>query len=193
VVSGQKDEKQMLVNSQAFLSLFPRYTDSPFPRFVFLPLILCFLIIQPALLGYSFQASQSQDSSLMKSDNIAYADAMEFARVLNARGINVQSIHRSKLESFFRGIKKAAFFKTDKGVVEVIFFPGPAGAERVGVIERSQAGRYLYSFQGQPEPDPAGDTIDAGRPIYFIAHQNWFVVLDSKDLYGELKFALANG
>jgi hypothetical protein len=165
--------------------------------------IFCFLVIQAAFgaergalpqtaLPCTFQENQAQDVSLMKPDHVAYADAMEFARLLNASGINVQSIHRSKLEGFFRGIDKAAFFKTDKGVVEVIFFPDPAGAEMVRVIERPLAGRYLYSFQGQPEPNPPADTIDANRPIYFLMHKNWFVVLESQELYDELKRALTN-
>jgi hypothetical protein len=77
------------------------------------------------------QAGQSQDESLLKPENIAYADAMAFARFLNDKGISVKSVHRSHLESFFRGIEKAAFFRTDKGVAEVIFFPDLKGAEKV--------------------------------------------------------------
>jgi hypothetical protein len=61
------------------------------------------------------QVSQSQDGSLLKPEHRAYMDAMEFARFLNQSGINVKSVHRSKLESFFPGIEKAAFFKTEQG------------------------------------------------------------------------------
>ncbi len=138
------------------------------------------------------QASQSQDGSLLKPGHFAYADAMEFARFLNERGINVKSVHHSKLESFFQGIEKAAFFRTEKGVVEVIFFPDPRGAEKVRVTEQHKAGRYLYSFQGQPNPEP-DDGFDADRPMYFLMHQNWFIVLDSEELYDALKRVLMEG
>jgi hypothetical protein len=135
------------------------------------------------------QASQSQDGSLLKPEHRAYMDAMEFALFLNQRGINVKSVHRSKLESLFPGIEKAAFFKTEKGVVEVIFFPDPRGAESVTVTEQRKAGRYLYSFEGQPNPK-LDDAFDSSRPMYFLMHRNWFIVLDSDELYDAVKSAL---
>ena len=139
------------------------------------------------------QAVQSQDTSMLKPTDVAYTDAMEFAQFLNARGFIVKSVHRSKLESFFLGIKKAAFFRTNKGVVEVIFFPEPTGAERIRVREQRRSGQYLYSFEGQPHPNPPGDTIDSGQPIYFLMHRNWFILIDSQELYDLLKRALTEG
>jgi len=132
---------------------------------------------------------QSKDSSLLKPGDIAFADALEFARFLEDKGIKVKSVHHSKLESLFEGIGKAAFFRTEKGVVEVIFFPDPIGAEKVKVTEQFKAGRYLYSFQGQPNPQP-GDGFDAARPMYFLTHRNWFIVPDSKAFNEALKRAL---
>jgi hypothetical protein len=121
------------------------------------------------------QARQSEDSSLLRPSDIAYADATGFAQFLNQHDITVKSIHRSKLESFFRGVNKAAFFKTDKGILEVIFFPD-SGAERVSSTERRENGRFIYSFRGQPQPNPPGDTINAARRMYFITHDSWFIV-----------------
>ena len=102
-------------------------------------------------------AHQSKDGSILKPTHRAYDEAMEFARVLNSKGIIVNSVHRSKLEIVFQGIDKAAFFRTDNGVLEVIFFPDPEGAEKVTVTEQRKAGRYLYSFQGQPNQGPVTD------------------------------------
>jgi hypothetical protein len=136
------------------------------------------------------QASQSQDGSLLKPTAVAYADAMEFARFLDDRGINVKSVHHSKLESFFQGIEKAAFFRTEKGVLDVIFFPEPRGAEKVRVTEQRQAGRYLYSFEGQSNTKAEDGGFDANRPMYFLMHQNWFIVVDSEELYNAVKSAL---
>jgi hypothetical protein len=141
-------------------------------------------------LPHRSRAIQSQDVSLLKPEHVAYADAMEFVRFLNDRGINVKSVHRSKLESFFRGVGKAAFFRTEKGIVEVIFFPDPMGAERVQVTEQRKAGRYLYSFEGQPQPNSPGDTFDSNRPMYFLMRRNWFITPDSKEFYEALKAAL---
>ena len=166
-------------------------------------LLLCFTILVMGLDAFnvttpktslqSTLAYQSEDSSILKPTDVAYTQAMEFAQFLNGKSINVKSVHGSKLNGFFRGLNKAAFFRTEKGVVEVIFFPEQRGAERVRVRERRKAGRYLYSFEGQPDPNPPGDTIDAGRPIYFLMHRNWFIVLSSKELYDALQRALTEG
>ncbi|HEX8140102.1 MAG TPA: hypothetical protein VF544_21245 [Pyrinomonadaceae bacterium] len=138
-------------------------------------------------------ACQSKDGSILKPTNTSYNEAMEFAQFLEGRGIIVKSVQSSKLNGFFQGLEKAGFFKTDKGIVEVIFFPEPSGAEKVRVRERRRAGRYLYSFEGQPHPNPPGDRIDAGRPMYFLMHRNWFMVTDSEELHEALKLALTEG
>jgi hypothetical protein len=159
----------------------------------FTMLVMCFDLVGVASTKSSSPATvvcQAQDSSILKPTDVAYAEAMEFAQFLNGKGINVKSVHRSKLESFFRGLEKAAFFRTDKGIVEVIFFSEPTGAERVRVKEQLRAGRYLYSFEGQPHPNPPGDTFDANRPMYFLMHRNWFIVADSEELSDALKRAL---
>jgi hypothetical protein len=125
----------------------------------------------------------------MKPGHPVYEDAMEFARVLNEKGVKVLSLHKSKLDGFFPGIEKAAFFRTEKGVVEVIFFPDPRGAENVIVTERREGGRYLYSFAGQPNLTAAGG-FDSARPMYFLLRRNWFIVPDTEELYKALKSAL---
>jgi hypothetical protein len=137
-----------------------------------------------ATIGY-----QSKDGSILKPRDAVYYEAMEFAQLLNSKGIIVNSVHRSKLESFFVGVEKAAFFRTEKGVLEVIFFSDPEGAEKVTVTERREEGRFLYFFQGQPNPTP-GDGFDSNRPMYFLMHRNWFIVLESEDLLKAVKRAL---
>ncbi|MDQ1639135.1 MAG: hypothetical protein QOF62_2474 [Pyrinomonadaceae bacterium] len=143
----------------------------------------------PGVFPRTSQASPTRDGSLMKPAHRAYEDAMEFARTLTENGIKVFSVHKSKLDGFFPGIEKAAFFRTEKGVVEVIFFPDPRGAENVIVKEQRQAGRYLYSFAGQPNLAAAGG-FDSSRPMYFLMRRNWFIVPDTEELYKALKSAL---
>jgi hypothetical protein len=141
--------------------------------------------------GATGQTRQTKDASLLRSTDIAYAEATEFARFLNEHNLKVESVHRSKLESFFRGVGKAAFFKTDKGIVEVIFFPDATGAERISLTEQHKDKRYIYSFLGQPHPSPPGDTFDSSQPMYFIMHGNLFIVAFDEELSNALKSALA--
>jgi hypothetical protein len=112
---------------------------------------------------------------------------MKFARFLEGQRLTVESVHRSKLESFFQGLNKAAFFKTKRGVIEVIFFPDANGAEKVQSTEQRNNGRYIYTFQGQPHPNPPGDTIDSARPIYFVMHGSWFIVTSEQEVANALK------
>jgi hypothetical protein len=109
------------------------------------------------------QVKQSHDGSLMQPGHPAYVDAMEFALFLNQSGINVQSVHKSKLESLFPGIEKAAFFRTDKGVVEVIFFPDPRGAENISVTEQRKG--ISIPLQGNLTPCWITDLIAVGQCI----------------------------
>ncbi|HEY2973639.1 MAG TPA: hypothetical protein VGJ48_14090 [Pyrinomonadaceae bacterium] len=142
--------------------------------------------------GFRFVCESKKDSSLLRPSDAAYAEAMEFARFLKGQRLRVESVHRSKLESFFRGINKAAFFKTRSGVIEIIFFPDANGAEQVQTTERRDNGRYIYTFQGQPHPNPPGDTIDSVRPIYFVRHGSWFIVTSEQEIAKALKSGLAH-
>ena len=145
-------------------------------------------VLPPTTFSRPPLVDQTQDASLLQPRDIAYREAMEFAQFLIEHGITVVSVHRSKLESFFRGVEKAAFFKTDKGIVEVIFFPEPTGAEKVQVLEQHKPGRYIYSFKGQPNPQPR-DVIDSNRPLYFVTHRNLFIVTGDKEFHAALNQA----
>lgn len=153
-------------------------------------LLLCYLV-SAFCFGALGQTPQSKDVSLLRSTDIAYADAANFAQFLNEHNFKVQSIHASVLNGFFRNVKKAAFFKTDKGIVEVIFFPDVTGAEKISVTEKRKDKRNIYSFQGQPLPNPPGDTFNASQPMYFIMSGNLFIVTFDEELSKALKSALA--
>jgi hypothetical protein len=143
------------------------------------------LVLSLSALG---QAKRADDMSLLKPSDGAYAEASNAAAIFKQLGLNVQSIHRSKLEGFFRGTTDAAFFKTDKGAFEIIFFNEPGQAEKIRVIETRDGKRYIYSFEGQPQPDPHRDVFNAAYPMRFIMIDKLFVVVfNNDDLYQVLK------
>lgn len=134
------------------------------------------------------QKSASEDISVLKPADGVYAEALNTAEILKQHGLNIQSIHRSKLEGFFRGTSKAAYFKTDKGSFGVIFFPEAGQAEKIRVDEKRDGKRYVYSFEGQPQPDPPRDVFNAAYPMRFILTGNLFVVVsNNEELYKTLK------
>jgi hypothetical protein len=148
--------------------------------------LLASCVVAMTCCAIAAQTRSGSDSSLLRPSDRSYADATEFARFLDQHGIAVKSIHRSKLEGFFRGVNRAAFFKTDRGILEVIFFPDN-GAEKVSAKERRENQRYIYSFTGQPQPNPPGDTINAAYPEYFIMHGGWFIVTLDEKVYSSVK------
>ena len=139
----------------------------------------------------SAQEKIVEDVSLLKPGDRAYADAVNAATIFNQHDLKIQSIHRSKLEGFFRDVWNAAVFKTDKGPFEIIFFPESDQAEKIQVTEKRDGKRHIYSFAGQPHPDPSRDFMNAAYPMDFIAKGNWFIVInDNRELADLLRKTL---
>ena len=151
--------------------------------------VLVGMDISPKCAALSRTQQSDEDSSLLRPTDSSYPEAMKFAEFLREHSFKVESLHRSKLEGFFRGVPKAAFIRTDKGVVEVIFFADPGSAEKVETTERMNQGRYIYTFSGQPQPDLASDKIDAAYPIYFVTHDNQFIVTQDAGIAATLRAA----
>jgi hypothetical protein len=144
-----------------------------------------------ATTAWASAIAQTQDVSLLQPTDTAYDDATEFERFLKAQGLTVRSVHRSHLEGFFQGIEKAAFFRTDKGVVEVAFFPGPHDAEKLRVTYskgQSAVVPHQYRIEGQPT-NPDG-VIQAAYPVYFTFHRSWYIVTSEAELDAILKRGL---
>lgn len=147
-------------------------------------LIVALLMSVPA---YA-QKNGSKDISILGPNDRSYAEATNTAALIAGRGLHIKSIHKSKLEGFFRGVWNAALYKTDKGAFQIIFFPEAKQAEKITVKEVQEGKRFIYSFEGQPDPNPPGDVFNAAYPMRFIMTDNLFVVVsDNEDLYEILK------
>ena len=59
--------------------------------------------------------------------------SIEFAQVLQKAGPKVEQVLRSRLEGMLGNENKAAFIRTDKGLVQVVIFPGEQDAERITI------------------------------------------------------------
>lgn len=142
-----------------------------------------FAVIVLMSLSVRAQEMASEDISLLKPGDRAYANAVNASAMFEQQGLKINSIHRSKLEGFFRDVWNAAVFKTGKGAFEIIFFPEADQAEKITFTEKRDGKRYIYSFQGQPRPNPPADVFNAAYPMQFVAKGNMFVVInDNHDL-----------
>ena len=139
----------------------------------------------------SLKAQIVPRDNAMTSADPAYADAKNFAYILDHSGVKVLTISPSKFNGFFRGVPKAAYYLTDKGIFDVIFFPDAAAVDKLSVHEIRKGDRYLYSFTGQPHPNPPGDTMDSAKQMRFITYGNLFILVWGDDkLYETLKASL---
>jgi hypothetical protein len=93
---------------------------------------------------------------------------------------------QTKMEGMFDAQQDAALYRTDQGDFEVLFLPQPKTFDQLKVIERQDGQRYLFSFQGPPQPWPA-NLIDAAFVMYFVKHQNMLVVLKDRQLAATLE------
>jgi hypothetical protein len=148
-----------------------------------------FLLTLVLFLGTSLHAqkNKTEDVSILRPDDRSYADATNTAALIEGRGLHINSIHKSKMEGFFRDVWKAAVYKTDKGAFQVIFFDEPKQAERITVKEVREGRRFIYSFEGQPHPDPPRDVMNAGYKMFFIMRDKMFIIVNDEKLYETLK------
>jgi hypothetical protein len=154
-------------------------------------LVLCLVLI--FTLKVSAQTPHDENDALLKPTQPGYVEAQQFAKVLKDVGIHVDKIFASKLNGFFTGLDKAAYFQTSTGAFEAIFIPD-GGAKKIRVTEKKEGTRYIYSFAGQPHPKTPGDTFDSSEPMFFFAYENAFVVVwKNHELFEELKTALMKG
>jgi hypothetical protein len=129
----------------------------------------------------SAQERIGTDISLIKPSDRVYADAVNASAIFEQHGLKINSIHRSKLEGFFRDVWNAAVFKTDKGAFEIIFFPESDQAEKITVTEKLEGKRHIYSFTGEPHPRSTAVVMNAAYPVQFIAKGKLFVVINDND------------
>ena len=129
----------------------------------------------------SAQERIGKDISLIKPSDRVYADAVNASAIFEQNGLKINSIHRSKLEGFFRDVWNAAVFKSDKGAFEIIFFPESDQAEKITVTEKLEDKRHIYSFAGEPHPRSTAVVMNAAYPVQFIAKGKLFVVINDND------------
>jgi hypothetical protein len=155
-------------------------------RLAYAVILLLLIATSNAAVLQGAPQEQRNDASLLKPSDSSYPAAMEFASFLNHQNINVRSVHRSKLESFFPNVT-AAFFRTDLGSVEVIFFPEPDGAERVQIEEQRNDGRFSYSYSIRRDPDSGPRIVEATAPQYYIRQKKWLIVTSNKTISDALQ------
>ena len=161
---------------------------------------ICFVVLYAAIPArLSAQATDCNDPHASPRENAiaqqqwenrtspVYADATELARTLNEHGFLVQCMRRSVEEHLFKGQKGAAWFKTDRGILEVWFLPKPESFAGLEINDQWRNGEYVYSFRGTPR---ISLTMGGLKQNYFISHENvLFHVIGDEQLAASIRNA----
>jgi hypothetical protein len=115
--------------------------------------------------------------------------AKDFLQSLVDAGWTVREVRNSKFNSFFRDTGKAAFIRTERGVVEAVFFESEAEVEQISVSEQ-QTGDLRYRRYIVRKPPLTNQRIEGGASCYFTKHRNVFIITTDPDLNDALKESL---
>lgn len=139
--------------------------------------------------GQSPQCGAQDLRAVLKSTDKAYWLAMNLAERLRNQNISPKCVLRSTMEGLFEELEGAALYRTDRGDFEALFLPKGLTFDALEVVERSESGRYIYSFSGRPKPWPA-NRIENIRRMHFIKHANELVIVRDSELAAHLQAAL---
>jgi hypothetical protein len=120
----------------------------------------------------SESSGQSADVTQLVPAQISFAT--EFIQHLSNAGLTVQRVSLSKYNGGFFGPTKAAWIKTDKGVIEVVFFDKLDELEAIQLKEEESGNpnyhRYRITLTNTTH------TIEGRLPVYFMKYQNKLVI-----------------
>jgi hypothetical protein len=136
--------------------------------------------------------SELESKAILPPTHPVYPYAMDLARTLTEKGFTVKCVGESTMVGFFRGIVGGVVYDTDRGSIAALFLP-KGEVFHVKVTERRENGLYLYSFSGSPRASSASPAQCAGRPCYFVQHDNVMLpFLTSHEMATDLTAALSS-
>jgi hypothetical protein len=136
--------------------------------------------------------------TLLQTSNPAYADAMDLAQTLRAKGIEIDCMFPSKTGSIFMvakgdtmvsAIEGEAAYVTNQGSFDAFFMTKPLNFEGFGVHRRRSSQGFLYTFSGTPAVRPATRFGTAQRN-YFFKRDNYLLIAASEAMRAQLEQAL---
>jgi hypothetical protein len=114
-----------------------------------------------------------------------FRHAEQFIRTLEAGGLVVQGISQSTLEASFGGGQNAAFITTNRGVVEIIVFPGAMDAEQLSITYTKWNGNQHHYYINGPTVRAPENAY--GQFAYYTLNKNWFIQTYEPELDGVIK------
>jgi len=116
--------------------------------------------------------------------------AIGFVQRLSDGGLWIQRVALSKYNGGYFGPTKAVWVKTDKGILEAVFFDKPADLDRIQLQEDETGNPKNHKYTVTL---PNGQTVtwDAGHAsVYFIKYRDTLIITRDGQLNEALNFLL---
>lgn len=139
------------------------------------------------LLSACATAPQPASPGTLVPADLAFSTAL--VQRLSRSGLAVLSVQGSTYAAMFPSTGKAAWIRTDQGILDAVFFDDPAAAGQIHVTQSpgSTGGRFLYILRASPPVLLHDQTIDAAFPLYFTTAPGMFLLTGSAPLDRSLK------
>jgi len=126
--------------------------------------------------------AQKADVSHLISKDLSFAK--DFVQALSDADWEIQEVRHSKFNSFFADSRNAAFIRTDKGVVEAVFFQSKDDVEQIRVSEEptEDSNIHRYTIQKLPKTNQRME----GRYWHFTKYRNAFVITIDREAHEAL-------
>ena len=128
-----------------------------------------------------------QPTQVVISADLAFSTSL--VQVLSQSGLSILSVQGSTYMAMFHSTNKAAWIKTNEGIVEAVFFADSAEVKQIQIKEQANETtmRYLYTIQAPPPTLLHDLTIDAAFPLYFTTARDMLMETSSAELDKTLK------
>ena len=134
-------------------------------------------------------SAQGQDVSHLVPPALSFANG--FVQTLSDSGWSVERVALSIYNGGMAGTTKAAWIKTDKGVLEVLFFETNAEVQQIQLKENdnSTPSYHKYSITW---PNNRKDGCEGRLPVYFTKYRTMLIISYDHELADALNKLFAD-
>ena len=153
--------------------------------------IMLFLLTIPCASRTSFiiaSTPQRQDVSHLVPSSLTFAT--QFVQTLSDAGWIIEQVAGSKFNGGMMGTEKAAWVKTDRGVLEVLFFENREEVQQIQIKEEADSTPtyHKYTVTRGSESHPWQGRL----PVYFTKYRTMLIVSCDQRLADALNKLFAN-
>jgi len=149
---------------------------------------LLMMVCASLLAGHVRSSTQGRDVSPLVPLQVSYANG--FVQRLSDGGLWIQKVALSKYNGGYFGPTKAVLVKTDKGILEAVFFDKPAELDRIQ-LQQEETGnpkKHKYTVTLANGQTVTWDTGHAS--VYFIKYRDTLIITRDDELNEALNFLL---